>query len=319
MDVVLKYQFRKIVACHNGNYRVRRFTCWNQFLCLCFGQLTFRESLRVIVAILDALSSRHYHMVIKTIVAHNTFSRANTNRLWQIYQGLAMVLIDQARRACKDEGELDSTRDSIYALDSTTIDLCLSLFPWAKFVHLIRDGRDVCLSATTWHQVARLERRFPSWREDPVTTAALWWELHVRVAREAGMRLEPTLYREMRYEQLVADPPEELKALCAFLSLGYSEAMPRFHEGRTRTDPGLGSNKRWLPPTAGLRNWRTQMPSHDAELFEATAGNLLEELDYPRAFSSVSAEVQERVARVREVFTKDLRGRGWPLPERWAA
>jgi hypothetical protein len=193
------------------------------------------------------------------------------------------------------------------------------LFPWAKFVHLIRDGRDVCLSATTWHQVARLERRFPSWREDPVTTAALWWELHVRLAREAGMRLKPTLYYEMRYEELVADPSQESTALCDFLSLAYSEAMPRFYEGRTRTDPTLGSNKRWLPPTPGLRNWRTQMPSHHGQLFEAVAGELLDELGYPRAFSSASAQLHERVAHVRDAFTKDLRVHGWPLPQRWAA
>jgi hypothetical protein len=193
------------------------------------------------------------------------------------------------------------------------------LFPWARFVHLIRDGRDVCLSATTWHQVERLESRFPSWRENPVSTAALWWELHVRLAREAGSRLEPALYYEMRYEELVADPSEESSALCSFLGLGYSEAMPRFHEGRTRTDPTLGSNKQWLPPTPGLRDWRTEMPGDDVERFEAVAGELLDELGYPRACPSVSAVAFEQGTHVRDVFTQDLRGRGWPLPERWAA
>jgi hypothetical protein len=193
------------------------------------------------------------------------------------------------------------------------------LFPWAKFVHLIRDGRDVCLSATTWHQVGRLERRFPSWREDPVTTAALWWEMHVRLAREAGTRLGPGLYHEMRYEELVADPLEESQALCSFLGLTYSEAMARFHEGRMRDDPTLGSNKRWLPPTPGLRDWRTQMSTHDRQLFEAVAGVLLDELGYPRTFPSVPAGVAERAAAVRDAFTQDLRFRGWRLPESWAA
>jgi hypothetical protein len=193
------------------------------------------------------------------------------------------------------------------------------LFPWAKFVHLIRDGRDVCLSATTWHQVGRLERRFPSWREDPVPTAALWWELHVRLAREAGTRLEPHLYHEMRYEELVADPLEESRTLCTFLGLTYSEAMARFHEGRTRDDPTLGSNKRWLPPTPGLRDWRTQMSTTDRQLFEAVAGALLDELGYPRTSPGVPAGLAERVAAVRDVFTQDLRFRGWRLPESWAA
>jgi hypothetical protein len=192
------------------------------------------------------------------------------------------------------------------------------LFPWAKFVHLVRDGRDVCLSATSWHQVGRLERRFPSWRQEPVATAALWWELHVRLARDAGASMEPSHYHEMRYEELVADPAEEAGALCSFLGLAYSEAMTRFHEGRTRKDPELGSNKQWLPPTPGLRDWRTQMPEHDVELFEAVAGELLDELGYPRAFSRISADTAERAARVRTAFTQDLRARGWPLPERRA-
>lgn len=198
------------------------------------------------------------------------------------------------------------------------IPLLHRLFPWARFVHLVRDGRDVCLSATSWHQVGRLERRFPSWRREPVATAALWWELHVRLAREAGARLDPGQYYEMRYEELVADPSEESRALCSFLELAYSEAITRFHEGRTRKDPDLGSNKQWLPPTPGLRDWRTQMPPHDLELFEAVAGKLLGELGHPRPRSRSSQEASERAARVRAAFTQDLRDRGWPLPERWA-
>jgi Sulfotransferase family len=190
------------------------------------------------------------------------------------------------------------------------------LFPWARFVHLVRDGRDVCLSATSWHQVARLERRFPSWRREPVATAALWWELHVRLARESGASLEPDRYYELRYEDLVAHPSGELGALCSFLGLDFSEAMTRFHEGRTR--PGLGSNKQWLPPTPGLRNWRTQMPPPDIELFEAVSGELLDELGYDRARPRSAAAAREQAAGVRAIFTRELRERGWRLPEGWA-
>lgn len=133
MDVVPKYQFRKIVAAHKGDYRVRRFTCWNQLLCLCFGQLTFRESLRDLTATLGALGSQRYHMGITTDVARNTFARANANRPWQMYHDLAMLLADQARRLYQEDSDLEQVAESVYALDSTTIDLCLSLFPWAKF------------------------------------------------------------------------------------------------------------------------------------------------------------------------------------------
>ena len=133
MDIIPKYKFQKIVDRYNGNYRVRRFTCWDQLLCLCFGQLTFRESLRDLTSTLNALDSRRYHMGIKHKVPLSTFADANNTRPWQIYHDLAMVLIDQARKVVSDQSELERAADSIYALDSTTIDLCLSLFPWAEF------------------------------------------------------------------------------------------------------------------------------------------------------------------------------------------
>ena len=133
MDVIPKYQFRKLVTLHKGDYRVRKFTCWDQLLCLCFGQFTFRESLRDLTSTLNALGSQRYHMGIKTNVALNTFSRANANRPWPIYHQLAMLLIDQARQLYHEDSNLESVAESVYALDSTTIDLCLSLFPWAEF------------------------------------------------------------------------------------------------------------------------------------------------------------------------------------------
>lgn len=133
MDVIPTYKFRKIVERHKGNYRVRRFTCWDQLLCLCFGQLTFRESLRDLTSTLNALGSRRYHMGIKHKVPLSTFADANHSRPWQMYHDLAMVLIDQARRGVSGQSEVKRAADSIYALDSTTIDLCLSLFPWAEF------------------------------------------------------------------------------------------------------------------------------------------------------------------------------------------
>lgn len=133
MDVIPKYKFRKIVDRHNGDYRVRRFTCWDQLLCLCFGQLTFRQSLRDLTSTLNALDSRRYHMGIKHKVPLSTFADANHSRPWKIYHDLAMVLTRQARKVVSDQSELERAADSVYALDSTTIDLCLSLFPWAEF------------------------------------------------------------------------------------------------------------------------------------------------------------------------------------------
>lgn len=129
MDVIPKYQFRKIATRHKGDYRVRSFTCWNQLLCLCFGQLTFRESLRDLTSTLNALGSQRYHMGIRTEVSLSTFADANASRPWQIYHQLAMLLTSQARHLYHEDADLES----VYALDSTTIDFCLSLFPWAEF------------------------------------------------------------------------------------------------------------------------------------------------------------------------------------------
>ena len=129
MDVVPKYEFRKIVKQYKGDYRAQKLTCWDQFLCMCFGQLTFRDSLRDLTSTLNALGSRRYHMGIRTNVPLSTLSYANANRPWQIYQDLAMVLIAHGQKLYgKNEFS-----ESVKALDSSTIDLCLSLFPWAEF------------------------------------------------------------------------------------------------------------------------------------------------------------------------------------------
>lgn len=133
MDVIPKYKFHKIVNQHKGNYRVRSLRCWDQLLCLCFGQLTFRQSLRDLTSTLDALGSQRYHMGIKTEVPRSTLSDANANRPWQIYHQLALLLIGKAQQLYHEDSSLQTVAESIYALDSTTIDLCLSLFPWAQF------------------------------------------------------------------------------------------------------------------------------------------------------------------------------------------
>jgi len=133
MDCVPHHEFRKCVRRYQGNFKVRKFSCLDQFLCMCFAQLTFRESLRDIEACLRSVQSRLYHMGIRGRVSRSTLADANERRDWRIYRDFAHVLIGIARPLYVGEHldvELEST---VYALDSTTIDLCLSLFPWARF------------------------------------------------------------------------------------------------------------------------------------------------------------------------------------------
>jgi len=196
-----------------------------------------------------------------------------------------------------------------------------SLWPGARILHLIRDGRDLCLSMINrpLHHVNL--GPFYTWAQDPVTTAALWWELNIKRGREAGNSLGRGLYYEMRYESLVAHPADECAALCAFLGLPYDGAMIRFHEGRERAAPPSDAKHAWLPSTGGeskfllrpitqgLRDWRSQMPHEDAERFEAAAGGLLDELGYPRAFPRLRPESLENASRIRELFALDPRAR----------
>jgi hypothetical protein len=190
-----------------------------------------------------------------------------------------------------------------------------ALWPRAKFVHIIRDGRDVCLSVLDWRKGAT---SYSTFEDDPVTTTGVWWEWYVRLGREGRGRLDdPGLCHEVRYETLVAEPERECDRLCEFLGLRYEPSMLRFHEGRTQSKPGLSAKASWLPVVSGLRDWRTAMEPDDVIRFEAAAGELLEELGYPRAAPSLPKRALERAARIREQFVERALDRQRPVPDIW--
>ena len=132
-DFIPQREFRKCVELYRGNYKVQSFSCWDQFLCMAFAQLTYREGLRDIEACLRVSQQKLYHMGIRGKVSRNTLANANKMRDWRIYADFAQVLITEARALYAGDSfavELDS---AVYALDASTIDLCMALFPWAKF------------------------------------------------------------------------------------------------------------------------------------------------------------------------------------------
>ena len=133
MDYLPIKVFRRCVQKYNGNHKVKTFSCLDQFYTMAFAQLTFRESLRDIEACLRSQRSKLYHMGFRSIVARNTLSNANEKRDWRIYAEFAQIVIHQARELYRDEEFGIELENTVYALDSTTIDLCLSLFPWAIF------------------------------------------------------------------------------------------------------------------------------------------------------------------------------------------
>ncbi len=133
MDFLPLPEFRHCVERYRGDYKVQHFSCLDQFLCLAFAQLTYRESLRDIEACLRAQQSKLYHMGFRGHVSRNNLAHANEHRDWHIFADFGHVLIARARALYRDEALGLELAETVYAMDSTTIDLCLSLFPWARF------------------------------------------------------------------------------------------------------------------------------------------------------------------------------------------
>ena len=133
MDYLPMYEFRKCVDRYNGNYHTSSFSCLDQYLCMAFAQLTYRESLRDIEACLRSRKEKLYHLGIRGRVSRSTLAEANKKRDWRMYADFCQILISQARSLYTDEDFGVELKETAYALDSTTIDLCLSIFPWASF------------------------------------------------------------------------------------------------------------------------------------------------------------------------------------------
>lgn len=166
--------FRRCVSRYRGEHKVKSFSCLDQFLCMAFAQLTFRESLRDIEACLRAQRAKLYHLGIRSVVARNTLANANAVRDWRIYADFAQSLIGIARKLYADEPFGVDLKESVYALDTTTIDLCLSVFPWAPFrsakaavkLHTLLDLRGnipsfIHISDGKMHEVNILDQLLP--------------------------------------------------------------------------------------------------------------------------------------------------------------
>ncbi|MGH8935748.1 MAG: sulfotransferase family protein [Acidimicrobiia bacterium] len=186
------------------------------------------------------------------------------------------------------------------------IALLAAFLPEARFVHLIRDGRDVALSL-----------REMEWGPADPLEAALYWKERVEMGRRAGRRLDRGRYRETRYEDLVRDPEGTLRELCSFLALTFDSVMLQYPERAAElTAPAEYPHRHRriaLPPTTGLRDWRRQMSREDLARFEAVAGGLLTELGYERGVRAVPAKTLVE-ARMRRLGRWAARRRRRPAP-----
>jgi hypothetical protein len=174
MDFLPLAEFRRCVERYRGDYKVQSFSCWDPFLCLAFAQLTGRESLRDIEACLRSQRAKLYHMGFRGRISRDTLAHANETRDWRIFSDFARGLIAQARQLYRHEPFTVELDETVYALDSTTIDLCLSLFPWARFrrrksaikVHTLLDLRgsiptNVYVTSGAVHDVRILDQLLP--------------------------------------------------------------------------------------------------------------------------------------------------------------
>ncbi|MFV2067331.1 MAG: sulfotransferase [Pirellulales bacterium] len=187
-----------------------------------------------------------------------------------------------------------------------------ALFPWTRSVHIVRDGRNVALSLVDWATPTKGPGRLDLWCREPVAVGALWWRWLVGRGCADGRKLGPDCYLEIKYEELVVRPARTLAGLVEFLKLPFATEMLAYHRGKqVRAKLGLSAKSAWLPPTSGLRDWKTHMSARDLELFEALAGDRLEELGYPRAVETFSAEVTEVAASCRAWWSEHMEeGRG---------
>lgn len=135
MDFVPYYQFNKCVENYKGNYRLRSLTCWEQFLAMSFGQLSYRESLRDVVICVNSQRQKFYHLGFRSEISLPTLARINKKRDWRIYRDFAQILIEQAKELYLDDKKFNLDLDgSCYAIDSSTIELCFNIFKWARLI-----------------------------------------------------------------------------------------------------------------------------------------------------------------------------------------
>jgi ATP-binding cassette, subfamily B, bacterial len=191
-----------------------------------------------------------------------------------------------------------------------------ALFPWVRTIHIIRDGRDVALSTLEWARENKGPGKYSLWRIEPVAVCALWWRWQVSAGLRDGAELGPNHYYEVRYEDLVARPEEALRDMVAYLDLSFASQMVTYYEGKARYEPGISAKKAWLPPTVGLRDWRTQMSARDVELFEALAGDLLFNLGYERHFGAISPAIAKLAERCQQWWDSEIAQRETGTPQK---
>ncbi len=240
------------------------------------------------ISLTDELADNvfNYHRFYRTGLSESEFiairARASTYR--ELVGGVFDCIADKENKSLAGEKTPDYVR---------RIRLLNRLFPDAKLIHLIRDGRNVALSLLDWATPKKGPGRIELWNESPIAVCALWWKWLVDQGLEQAKGLNDSVYCEVKYEDLTDSPEPSVRELCDFLQLPFDEAMLQFNKGRTSSNPDLSAKSAWLGPKTGLRDWRRDMDAADVELFEALAGDTLQRCGYELSTQTQSAAVQQ--------------------------
>lgn len=177
------------------------------------------------------------------------------------------------------------------------LDLLNAMFPDAKLVHIVRDGRNVALSLMQWAKPDKGPGKLELWNSQPIGVCALWWRWLALNGLESGLRLGKS-YFQLRYETLVSHPEDELLELSHFLEIEYSHEMLQYNRGKERAEGSAKSA--WRSPVSGLRNWRQDMPESDVRLFEALAGDALQAFGYELQYEAPDSETKNTADACRQ-------------------
>ncbi len=186
------------------------------------------------------------------------------------------------------------------------LSLLHGLFPAAKLIHLVRDGRDVALSLMDWATPTKGPGRFPFWKEQPTAVCALWWKWLVMAARTQQSQLAVNIFLEIRYERLVAHAAATMREVCDFLEVPYHDRLIEYHQGKSKNNPELSTKSAWLAPKAGLRNWRTDMETEQVALFEALAADALAAHGYELSVTKFSDQTLETARKCQSWWNQNF-------------
>ena len=237
---------------------------------------------------------RFHRLGIDEAVARSLIHQAST------YSQFVGMLYGQVAQQAGKPFAGEKTPDYVRSLP-----LLHRLFPDARILHIIRDGREVALSLRDWATPTKGPGKIAMWDDNRLAVAAMWWEWQVRAALEARATLAPSTYHEIRYDDLVTDTDAAMRTATTFLGLPFEQAMLDDHVGRQRPKEGRSAKGAWLPPTSGLRDWRTQYTDDELALVDLLIGDVLAELGFELAGAQPSDEIREQAAALRSRWQQE--------------